>query len=79
MKHDAIHLEPALVDANGAAQMLGVSRSHLLQMDRTGRLGPRGILHGRSRRWVVQELREWAANGCAPRLDWEKIRTQQDK
>jgi len=62
--------EPLLVDAAGLAVLLGCSRRHVQAMDSSGRLGPRSIALGRSRRWSVDEVRRWIALGCPSRGAW---------
>jgi len=69
-------MSPALVDAEEAAAVCGVSRSHFLAMDKSGRLGPRAIKLGRSSRWSADELRDWARAGCPPRIEWEAMKDQ---
>ena len=66
-------MTPALLDTEGAADLLGVSRRYLQQMDRSGRLGPQSIRLGRCARWSRAELEAWAAAGCPPRREWAEI------
>lgn len=70
----AIAAPPILLDAEQAAAALNVSRAHFLAMDKSGRLGPRGVLLGRCRRWAFDELRDWARAGCPPRIEWNETR-----
>ena len=68
---DAMEGEPLLVDAAGAAKMLGISRSHFYNLRELGRIGPTGIkLGGKSVRYSTAELREWCRASCPPRDRW---------
>ncbi|HNQ24015.1 MAG TPA: AlpA family phage regulatory protein [Phycisphaerae bacterium] len=59
-----------LVDAQGAAKLLGVARSQLYALLKSARL-PLPIRLGiRATRWRVEELRAWTAAGCPPRHKW---------
>jgi predicted DNA-binding transcriptional regulator AlpA len=62
--------EALLTDAAGVAMLLKVSKRHIQALDSSGRLGPMGISLGRSRRWRVDEIREWTAAGCPSRSRW---------
>jgi len=66
--------EQLLVNANGAAGMLGIGRSLLYQMASDGRLGPMPIAFGRKTLYRVEELRAWTAANCPPRNLWLKQR-----
>jgi hypothetical protein len=61
------------VSALEAATMLGIGRSLLLQMDRTGELGPKFYHLGKRRVLAVDELRTWLMHGCPPRPQWTRI------
>ncbi len=69
--------ERILVDTKGAAELLCISPRHLQAMDNAGRLGPRGSMLGRSKRFSVGELKAWAAAGCPPRDVWLEQQAQQ--
>jgi predicted DNA-binding transcriptional regulator AlpA len=58
------------VDIAGAAQLLGISESHLYQMRATGHFGPTPIRLGRCVRFLVSEIVEWVHAGCPPRARW---------
>ena len=62
--------EPLLLDATGVGQLLSISRRHLQHLDSSGRLGPRSVGLGRSRRWAVAEIRAWVTAGCPARPAW---------
>ena len=53
------------------ARLLGISERHLWACHASGRLGPRPIALGRSKRWRLDELRAWLDAGAPPRERWE--------
>jgi hypothetical protein len=61
------------VSAEDAASMIGVGRSLLLQLDKTGELGPRFHRLGARKVLAVDELRAWLAHGCPARPEWVEI------
>lgn len=66
--------EPALlIDADEAAELLGVARATLYRLDAKGRI-PRAVHLGRLRRWSRAELRRWVDAGCPSRSRWEAAR-----
>lgn len=65
--------EHILLRAHEAANQLGISRAHFLNLDSSGRV-PRKLTLGKSARWSLQELRDWASAGCPPRERWELLR-----
>lgn len=69
-------MTPALLDAQHAADLLGISRRHFQKLDASGRLGPQSIRLGRSVRWSRDELERWAAAGCPPRREWSEQQRQ---
>jgi len=62
-----------LLDAAGAAAVLGLSRSAFYQLDVSG-LVPGPVRLGTIRRWSRDELRRWVEEGCPPRTKWEMSR-----
>lgn len=52
------------------AKLLGISERHLWACHASGQLGPGPISIGRSKRWLVDELRDWLAAGAPPRNRW---------
>jgi predicted DNA-binding transcriptional regulator AlpA len=62
--------ESILVDSRKAAAMLGFSLSHFYAMANSGRIGPQPLSFGKSKRYVVEELRQWAQAGCPRREVW---------
>ncbi len=61
------------LSAAEAAKVLGVGRSLLLQLDRTGELGPKFRRLGARRILSVRELTAWVDHGCPSRPEWLKI------
>ena len=59
--------------AEEAGEMLGISRSLLLAMDRTGELGPQSRKLGGRRLWSVAELDAWCRAGMPPRSRWVEM------
>ena len=66
-----ITLEPLAVNVEVAAKLIGVSRSHFLSMEKSGKIGPKPI-EGMGKRclYCVDELRRWTAAGMPRRADW---------
>lgn len=72
-------IEPFLVDAKEAGRLIGVSRTHFLEMEKSGRVGPESInlscsVQRRFKRWKLSDLRIWADCGCPSRREWEERR-----
>jgi excisionase family DNA binding protein len=65
-----ISLEPLLVGAAEAANLLGIGRSLFYQMSATGQLGPMPIRFGKRRLWRFSELKAWVEAGCPKREVW---------
>lgn len=57
-------VDPLLVPASQAAQLLGVSRSFFYQLLSTGRIPIQPVCFGRKRLWNVEKLKQWADDGC---------------
>lgn len=68
---------PLLVDAEGAAKLLGISKSGFLALHKTGKLGPEPIRWGRKNLWRVYALEIWVRCGCPPRWQWVKMQPHQ--
>ena len=83
MSHDADSIAPRekaaglarlprlLVNAHGAAAMLGISPRHLETLVAQG-LAPAPIRLGRAARWSVGGLAAWADAGCQTTSDADK-------
>ena len=67
---DQGELQPFLVDAKSAANLLSISRAMLHRLNVTGRL-PRPVHLGRRVLWRVSELEGWVNAGCPNRDRWE--------
>jgi predicted DNA-binding transcriptional regulator AlpA len=65
-----IALTPLLIDADGVAVLLGVSRRTVYSMQSTGELGPMALTVGGRKLWRTSELGEWVAAGCPRREVW---------
>lgn len=61
---------PLLIDAKQVAELLGIGRSLLYEMQSAGRLGPMPIRLGRAVRWRKEEIESWVAEGCPSRTRW---------
>lgn len=69
----AVLVEPIAVNAEGAGRLLGVSGRTFQRMHAAGET-PAPVLVGSRRRWIVSELRGWAAARCPGRERWEARR-----
>jgi predicted DNA-binding transcriptional regulator AlpA len=67
-------LVPLLVDIEGLAKLLGVSRSHAYALHSSGRLGPLPVKLGKCSRWWREEVESWIASGCPPRQKWQAMK-----
>ena len=68
-------IEPALVNAAGAAAMLNISVATFHRLLSSGRIGPQKIrLASKCVRFSIQELREWSRSGCPSREQWARRR-----
>jgi len=66
---------PLLLDAKQAAKLLGISRSHFLELHQMGQI-PVPVRLGRSVRWRVTELKAWVSAGCPSQERWKLRRTE---
>lgn len=62
-------MEPILVDAEAAGDLLGVSRSTIYELLQAGELRDATVKVGRSRRFLVSELRAYAEGLHVARLE----------
>ena len=67
-------IEPLLVSHNEAARLLGIGRTTFYQLCSSGRIGPMAIKFGRRSLFRLDELREWVATDCPPRVKCQAIR-----
>ena len=65
-------LNPVLVDARAAAEMLGISARFFATLEASGRIGPLPVCFGKRRLYCVDELRRWATAGCPSRQEWKE-------
>ena len=65
-------VEPIAVDAEGAALMIGVSRSQFYKLLDAGKIGPMERRFGdKCVRFSLEQLRAWGAVGMPPRHEWQ--------
>lgn len=64
---------PLLLDAEQAAQLLGMSRTTFYRCDIKG-LVPMAVRLGGLRRWPRAELFRWVESGCPPRHKWMEMK-----
>ncbi len=70
----SVQVAPLLVDANGVAAMLNVSRRTVYSMQSTGELGPMALSVGGRKLWRTEELTRWVLAGCPHREKWQMLR-----
>jgi len=58
------------VDLPTAAKMIGMSRSHFYECDKTGEVGPVSMKCGGKRLYSVVELTAWVSHGMPARGRW---------
>lgn len=70
---------PLLVGFTKTAKLLDMSRPHLHELERSGKIGPipNRTLDSRPK-FDYQELRDWKNAGCPPREKWQKIKKDID-
>jgi predicted DNA-binding transcriptional regulator AlpA len=56
------------------AKLLGISESHLHNLEATGRIGPEPFRLGRAKRYDRAELVQWITAKCPPRARWQAMR-----
>jgi predicted DNA-binding transcriptional regulator AlpA len=62
-----------VLPAAGVAKLLEISERHLWACHASGKLGPRPIALGRSKRWRIAELHAWLAAGAPNREQWDEL------
>jgi predicted DNA-binding transcriptional regulator AlpA len=70
-------MDKLLLKSEDAAEVLGISRTHLYQLTATGEIGPRPLKLGKCSLWNALELKAWVACGCPVRQEWERILAEQ--
>ena len=73
-KENNSQIEPLLVSPDEAARLLGIGKTTFYQFCSSGRIGPMAIKFGRRSLFRLDELREWVAADCPPRVKWQAIR-----
>ncbi len=66
-------LQPAALDINGVAALLGVSRGLIETMNAAGEI-PRALRLHRRRLWSRVEIENWIAAGAPSRVRWEAMK-----
>lgn len=64
-----------VVNAAEGAALLGISERHFWACHRDGKLGPRPISLGRSKRWDRAELKAWLEAGGPNRVRWDELKS----
>ena len=67
-------VEPLLLSAKNAAELLGVCTSHFNGLNNSGKLGPLPIRLGRRILWSRRELEAWIAHDCPARRQWQEMK-----
>jgi len=61
------------LSAQDVADALGVARSYVYTMDKTGELGPQAHKLGGRRIWSAEEVRLWMLHGMPSRGRWGEL------
>ena len=67
-------IEPLLVSIDEAARLLGIGKTTFYQLCSSGRIGPMAIKFGKRSLFRLDELREWVAADCPPRVKWHAMK-----
>lgn len=67
-------LEPWGLNHAATAKLIGISGSHLHNLENTGRMGPEPFRLGRLKRYVRQEVEDWIKSKCPTRHRWQAMR-----
>lgn len=65
---------PLAITLSELAELLRVSHRHLERLEAAGKIGPRPIRFGRSKRYLLDGtggIRAWLAAGAPDRREWE--------
>ena len=73
-KENESQMEPLLIGPDEAARLLGIGKTTFYQLCSSGRIGPMAIKFGRRSLFRLDELRDWVAADCPPRVKWQAIR-----
>jgi excisionase family DNA binding protein len=65
--------DPLIVDADGLAELLGISRRTLRRWLRDDRLPAGKTMGSRTAYWSVEEIRAWAAAGMPCESEWSRL------
>lgn len=65
-------MDSLLLSTEGAAELLGIGRSHFYGLHSSGRLGPLPVKLGRRVLWNRKDLESWVMVGCPARQEWQK-------
>lgn len=76
MSEATLTLTPVAVSAAGAAELLGISESHLFNLIKQGKFGPSATRIGRAVRYDRQEVTDWFKAGCPARHRWHAMHEQ---
>jgi len=68
-----------LLKSDEAADQLGISRTHLYQLNASGELGPMPIKLGKCSLWSAKELDAWVDHRCPPREQWVQMMEEEKK
>lgn len=72
-KYTPLSVEPFLLNAEQLSVLMSVSKSHLLALDKAGKL-PQAVSLGKSRRWITSEVKAFCDAGCPSRIEWQRLR-----
>jgi len=64
-------IESHALDHAETAELMGISSSHLHNLQRDGRMGPEPFYLGRAKRYVRAEIVAWINAKCPPRHRWQ--------
>ncbi len=64
-----------LIDIKGVAAMLDIGESTANRLDTSGKL-PLPIRIGKSKKWRINEVRQWLQEGAPSRTKWETLKQQ---
>lgn len=68
-----------VLTAAEVAKLLGISQRHFWACHASGKLGPRPISLGRSKRWRLAEVRVWLDAGAPTREQWDAMKAAAGK